>query len=169
MPSISDPGDRDALFVPSLQDSADTVYQPPPWRISSQFVVGFLGGALATTAIAWLNARRLRLRPGRRRGILIVGAAGVVLSLVLAAILFRTAAPGLRPASAVRLSNRLVGLLVYLVLAKIQLPGDRLFAVHGGGEHASLWIAGALAIVLGGLLQALLTYATIALPAGGSF
>src|SRR3954462_12283685 len=79
------------VFAPSLQHEAPVVARAKgerPWRLSSQFYVGFFGGALAVSALAWLNAERLDAPPDPRRWIALLGVLGVVASVVVSYALY---------------------------------------------------------------------------------
>jgi hypothetical protein len=78
------PGPLTGLLEPTLQDHvARTEGDAKPWRVGSQIYVAILGGPIAVTAIALLNARRLRM-PGR--SIALIAAIGLVATAVAVAI-----------------------------------------------------------------------------------
>jgi hypothetical protein len=116
-----------------------------PWRVSSQFWVAFFGGIPAVTVIAFLNARRLGSTARKQVWIVVAGIAAAVVFLALAAWI-QTLDGGSRPMG--RIAGRALGIVLYLVLAQIQKDDDGRHQVFGGGQYASLWLAGILAIVL---------------------
>ena len=89
VPSLSEradegirPGEirQDACFRLVIGQLADELVDMSvrPWRLMSQTYVAFFGGVIASTVIAFLNARRLGVEAARRRLILLVGAGGLV-------------------------------------------------------------------------------------------
>ena len=129
----------------------------PPWRIHSQFWVAFFGGPMPAAVIAYLNARRLRL--GQRERMQIVFAGAVSLVMLLVAVYFvpeLAASIRMQERPTARLAIRLIGVLLYLVLAKIQSPADRLRNLGNDERYDSLWIAGITAILVLGILQGML-------------
>jgi hypothetical protein len=151
----------DDLFAPSLQDVAPV--RPldegeRPWRLGPQFYVGFLGGALAVAALAWVNARRLGASREVERWIVVVGAVGVVASVIASYIL---AGQGLH------IGYRIVGVLVAGSVYKLQQPADRVYSFRQPGDgddhYDSMWVPGLVATVGGGLLQLAIVFGGIAL------
>jgi len=121
--------------------------RPLPWRVSSQFWVALLGGVPAVTAIAFLNAGRLGTPASKRRWILVSGIVALLVSIGVAGWLGiveeqrRTA----------RIVMRVVAVLLFLVLARLQRDEDAHYQVFGSGQYAPLWIPGIIATVLSGL------------------
>jgi hypothetical protein len=146
----------DELLRPTVAPPAPR--GPLPWRVSSQFWVAFIGGAPAVTAIAFLNAGRLGASASKRRWILIAGGAAFLLSIALMGWL-GTMEEHRRTA---RIGVRVIAVLLYLVLARIQRDDDGRHQVFGSGEYASLWIPGIVATLVSVL--ALLGLALLALP-----
>jgi hypothetical protein len=136
----------DELLRPTIGAGVDMSARP--WRLTSQTYVAFFGGVIATTVIAFLNARRLGVRPNRRWLILAVGAAG----LVLAAVLIRLPATD---ESGLRVAVRVVAVACCLVQLRLQRPMDRAFQLRGG-DYGSLWGPGLAAVFGGGLLEVVL-------------
>jgi len=131
------------LFTPTLQGQPATPARSLPFRSSSLFWPAFLGGSLAVGILAWVNGRRLGLAPARQRWILISTLLAFLLS-VAAVGYFVTARRdemiwGRRAAQA-------VGVVLYLVLARIQQPADRRHQLFDG-HYASLWVPGLLSIL----------------------
>jgi hypothetical protein len=134
----------DELLQPTV---APAEPRPLPWRVSSQFWVAFLGGVPAATAIAFLNAGRLGAPASKRRWILVAGIVALLVSIGFSAWLGiveeqrRTA----------RIVMRVVAVLLFLVLARIQRDEDAHHQVFGSGQYASLWIPGIIATVVSGV------------------
>ena len=152
------------LLAPSLQEHAPVRALrrgERPWRLGSQFYIAFFGGALAVTAIAWLNARRLGASRDTERWILILGALGVLVSIVASYLLY-----GGDFSSASRIGYRIVGVVLFGALYKLQQPADRVYAFRQPGEdddqYDRLWGPGLAATFGGGLVQLLLVLAGIA-------
>jgi hypothetical protein len=101
-----------------------------PWRLGSQVYVAFFGGILAVTAIAYLNALRLRAPAGVRAGIVAIGALGLAVLLVVAAVVFGggSAPDGARPALT------LVGVAAYGGLYLVQRPWDRVYGAFSARD-----------------------------------
>jgi len=155
----------DELFTPSLEarDRAAVAANRLPWRVSSQFWLGFFGGSLAVGAIAWLNGKRLGLPPERQRSIALSTLVAFGLSVAIAA--YFVSLHGDREWRAWgRRAVQAVGVLLYLVLARIQKPADRRHRLFGG-EYASLWGPGVLAL-LGSLVATLVLFAGALLVTG---
>lgn len=148
---------QDELLRPTIGAGVDLSARP--WRLVSQTYVAFFGGVIASTVIAFLNARRLDVAADRRRLILGVGAAGLVVAAVVISLLTADGSSS----SGLRIAVRVVAVLACIVQLRIQRPMDRAFQLRGG-EYGSLWGPG-IAVVIGcGLLEAaLLTAVVVAL------
>jgi hypothetical protein len=144
------------LFQPSV--GADQRYLERPWNPASNFYVAFFGGVIAATAIAYLNAARLHVEHFRAR-ILAIGLTGVVVALVAARLVADSVADD-ESGTYVRLASRVVAVLVHFVFAAQLKQADRRFQITGG-DYESLWTPGFLAVLAGGLAQAILLYAVV--------
>ncbi len=142
----------DDLLRPTLADRVGPAAgEAKPWRLGSQVYVAFFGGAIAVAAIALLNAERLRL--DRRSEVLIAacGLAGLIGTVVLAAVVDDLPAFG----------RRAVALLAWGGMWLVQRGADRSFAFHAREEepYASLWVPGLVAVIAGATVQALIVAA----------
>ncbi len=137
--------EMDELLQPTV---AAAVPRKLPWRVSSQFWVAFVGGVPAVTAIAFLNAGRLGATASKRRWIIVAGVVATIVSLALAAWLV-TMPDGKRTA---RIAMRVLAVVLFLVLARIQREDDGRHQVFGSGDYASLWIPGIVASLVSGAL-----------------
>jgi hypothetical protein len=156
---------REDLFAPSLQGEARVeplTEGERPWQLSSQFYVAFIGGALAVTAIAWLNAKRLRASSETQRWILVLGALGVVASVVVSYLLY-----GDNFGSATRIGYRVVAVLLAGAFYKLLQPADRVYSfrspVPEDEQYDSMWVPGLIATFAGGAVQLGIVFAGIAL------
>ncbi len=154
---------EDDLLSPSLE-AAPERSSSPPWPLSRQLWVAFLGGTLAVTGLAYLNSRRLNA--GRRvcLNILAVGAAALLITLavdlLMGAYLQSEATPVAAPLA--RYANRAVALVAYLVLGRMQRSADRIYRFQGG-EYDPGWVdLTGITIGLGGL-QFVLTLIVLSL------
>jgi hypothetical protein len=116
--------------------------------------VAFLGGSLAGTAVAVVNATRLGLPRRAVLGLAGVGAAALAGSLALLSV----AGTALGDAGPALL--RLPAVAAYLVQARVQRRADRAHVLRGG-EHAPLLRVGAAAVVVLGLLELLMAVAVV--------
>ena len=147
-------GDRDELLQPTLQD-----YVAPteaPWRLDSQFFVGFFGGPLALGGIAYVNSQRLGMPRSRRRAV-VWTVAGALLAEVVALVLLDVtgALAGLEDEGTqpLRLINQAAGVLAYPFVRRAQRSADRVYRLsHEDEDYASLLGPGILAAVVGGLI-----------------
>lgn len=139
----------DPLLRPTLQQVRPGAR---PWRLGSQGYVAFIGGSLAGTAVAVVNAGRLGLP---RSAVLRIAAVGAV---ALAAGVALPAVAGGRLGDLGPALLRLPAVAAYLVQARVQRGADRAFAL-GGGEHAPLLRTGLAAVVVLGLLELALAVA----------
>lgn len=139
----------DELLRPTIGAGVDMAARP--WRLMSQTYVAFFGGVIASTVIAFLNARRLGVPTDKRRLILGIGAIG----LVLAAVVITLLADDTSTSSGIRVAVRLVAVVACLAQLRIQQPMDRAFQLRGS-EYGSLWGPGIAAVIGLGLLEALL-------------
>lgn len=130
--------DLDELLRPTITNAEK---RPLPWRVSSQFWVAFLGGVPAVTAIAFFNAGRLGVDAVKRRWILVAGIAAFVVTIALMAWL----GVAKEHRSTTRIVVRVVAVLLYFVLARLQRDDDGRHQVFGSGQYASLWGAGIVA------------------------
>lgn len=145
------------LFQPSI--SADRHYLERPWNPASNFYVAFFGGVIAATAIAYLNAVRLHVEHLRPR-IVAVGLAGVVVALVIARFISESVTDDDEARRYVRLASRVVAVLVHFVFAALLKQADRRFQLTGG-DYESLWQPGLVAVLAGGVVQAVLLYIVV--------
>ncbi|MBB4678864.1 hypothetical protein [Crossiella cryophila] len=127
----------DDLLRPTIRTSAGT---QRPWRVASQAYVAFFGGVLAVTLIGYLNSRRLGVPARDRRWLLVIGGAALAAELVLASVL-----ADLITSSPLRIVIRVVALLAYFAMARLQHTPERVFQLRGG-EHAKLWGPGLAAV-----------------------
>jgi hypothetical protein len=137
----------DELLRPTIGAGVDMSARP--WRLTSQTYVAFFGGVIATTVIAFLNAGRLGTGPDKRRLILAVGAAGMVLS----AVVIRLLATG--DSSGLRVAIRVVAVACCLLQLRLQRPMDRAFQLRGS-DYGRLWGPGLAAVFGCGLLEVVL-------------
>ena len=122
-----------------------------PWRLMSQTYVAFFGGVIASTVIAFLNARRLGVDAARRRLILLTGAAGLVAVTVAFALPFGEY--GETPVPSVVVTALAMG--CSFVQQRIQRPMDRAFQLRGT-DYRPLWGPGIAATVGGVAVQILI-------------
>jgi hypothetical protein len=136
----------DELLQPTV---APAEQRPLPWRVSSQFWVAFLGGIPAVTAIAFLNARRLGVSASKQRWIVLAGVVALAISIALMGWLTTSMEDGRRTG---RIAVRVLAVVLFLVLARIQRDEDGRHQVFGSGEYASMWLPGILATVISAVL-----------------
>lgn len=140
----------DDLFAPALAGVTGELAAAGsrPWRLGSQLYVGFFGGALAATAIAWLNAERLGLKPRDRWPIVAAGALGLVVTVAAAAIYGSSATMTLR------LFLNAGGIGTAAAQRRTQSAADRRYGFrHGEEGYDSLWGPGFAAVIGLGLLE----------------
>jgi hypothetical protein len=156
---MAEPQMSDDLLRPTLQgfEAPGAGGGPSPWQLGSQFYVAFLGGPLAATIIAWLNAGRLDLARPRRLSILL-GGAGATLAAAFAAGRFGAAADH-EAMRFIRVGWRALALLLCGGFYLMQKSTDRLYQMNARPEaaYASLWIPGTVIVVGSALAQFLLT------------
>ncbi|WP_433169105.1 hypothetical protein [Kribbella sp. CA-247076] len=139
----------DDLLRPTIGAGVDLKVRP--WRLMSQAYVAFFGGAIASTVITFLNARRLGVSAARRGLIVLTGVVGVA-----AVIAVFVLSGGDRDYSyGLRILVRLVAVGCCLVQLHLQRPMDRAFQLRGG-DYASLWGPGIAAVVGGFAVDALI-------------
>lgn len=147
---------RDDLLQATVGDD-HRVFEPP-WRVASQIYVAFFGGSLAVTVIAWVNARRLRMEDRSRLWILVAGAIAIAATFALyLAILDPSEEIALASMGGrrwARWGSRIVAVVLWIVLARIQNPAARRYQVRGDGEYSSLWLPGLGAVFGLGFIQA---------------
>lgn len=137
----------DELLRPTIRTSAGS---ERPWRVGSQGYVAFFGGALAVTAIAYLNSGRLGMPAKDRRTLLVIGGVALAVELLIARLVADLVAM-----NALRLIVRAIALLGYLAMARLQHTPERVFQLRGG-EHARLWGPGLAAVFGLGIPEILL-------------
>jgi hypothetical protein len=136
--------DLDELLQPSLEDGT---HDEPPWRLSSQLYVAFFGGIFAITAIAGLNAWKLRLGRAQIAGIVALGVIGLVAIVI--------SAGAVDTSSTARLLSRGISIVAYGGMYLIQRTADRVHAFHARDEetaYVSLVKPGIMASIPGALL-----------------
>jgi hypothetical protein len=139
----------DELLRPTIGAGVDM--RARPWRLMSQTYVAFFGGVIASTVIAFLNARRLGVDAAKRRLILLTGAIGLVGVSIVFALL--NGDGGLT--SGLRVAIRAVAVVCCLIQVRIQRPMDRAFQLRGT-DYGSLWGPGIAATVGGAIVEALI-------------
>ena len=138
----------DELLRPTIGAGVDMSVRP--WRLMSQTYVAFFGGVIASTVIAFLNARRLGVDAAKRRLILLAGVVGLAAVVVVFMLL-----PGDGDAtSGLRVGTRVVAVLCCLAQLRLQRPMDRAFQLRGT-DYGSLWIPGIAATIGGGVVEVL--------------
>lgn len=144
------------LFRPTV--TGTPAYDPAPWRPDSNFYVGFFGGIVPATIIAFLNARRLHAPEAARR-VLVAGVAALAL-FALGAYLIGTNVEDAEAARRYsRLGVRAGGVLVhFLFLSWLKGPWRR-FEIVRGSQPAPMWGPGFGAWLVGILVQAAVTVA----------
>ena len=148
-------GGLDELLKPTLAGEQQRVDPHRlPWRLGSQVYVAFFGGALAVTAIAILNARRLRMPDRTAWAMAAVGVIG------LAGAVAAAAAFGGTGGSSARIPARVVALATYGVLYLMQRRADRVHHYHARGDdpYDSLWGPGLIACFTVGIVEAILIF-----------
>ncbi|GAA1571471.1 hypothetical protein GCM10009789_26290 [Kribbella sancticallisti] len=139
----------DELLRPTI--GADVDLSARPWRLTSQAYVAFFGGVIATTLIAFLNARRLGVAASKRRLILALGGAGLVAEAIVLVLL----TDDLTATSGVRVAIRVVAVATCLAQVRIQQPMDRAFQLRNA-DYGSLWSPGIAAVIGCGFLEIVL-------------
>ena len=139
----------DDLLRPTIGAGVDLSVRP--WRLMSQTYVAFFGGVIASTTIAYLNARRLGVDAAKRRLILLIGAAG--LAIVIALFSFLNGGDDLT--SGLRVGVRVVAVVCCLAQLRLQRPMDRAFQLRGP-DYRSLWGPGIAATIGGAVAEALI-------------
>ena len=138
--------DLDELLQPTVTPVERSGYKP--WRVQSQFWVAFFGGIVAVTAVAFINSGHLGMSARSRGAILAAGAAALAVWVALAVWLVDENAQNLR------IAGRILAVVLFLVLARMQRPADARYQLFGAGEYAALWGVGIPASIIGGLAQA---------------
>jgi hypothetical protein len=132
--------DLDDLLQPTVTPVVRSGYKP--WRVQSQFWVAFFGGVLAVTGIAYINSGHLGVSARKRRVILALGLLALAINVALAAWMSKEQ-------RTVRFAGRVLAVLLFLALARLQREADSRHQLFGSGEYASLWGAGIFASIAG--------------------
>jgi uncharacterized membrane protein YfcA len=141
------------LFQPTLQDSNRPADLPKPWRLNSQFWVAFAGGIVAYTIIAFINSQRLRQDSQQRTKLVVIGVVGLVLTIVIGVFAYTNLNNDM-VAQYNRWGARIVAVIVYLITAQMQKSTYRIYEYNtDDNNYDSLWKAGIIAAIGGGLLQ----------------
>jgi hypothetical protein len=157
------------LFAPTLQTHEAAVERPKPWRLGSQLWVAFFGGALAYTAIAYLNGQRLGLPKARLQQILAIGAVGFIATIIVDYMLLnQMSSDSLSDESrGARFAGRIVAVAVYGIVYQMQKSADRVYRYAHNDSYASLWKPGLIAVFGLGIVQNLLVFAIVRVLMGG--
>jgi hypothetical protein len=124
-----------------------------PWRLGSQIYVAIIGGPLALTFIAVVNARRLRM-PGRLVAVLaVIGVAVMLAAFVLSYAITND--------DLARLVRQLSGAAAFGLMYLVQRPYDRVHHFLSPNEdedddYQSLLGPGIAAVVAGNVIDAVL-------------
>ncbi|MFI7043482.1 hypothetical protein [Streptosporangium sandarakinum] len=117
-----------------------------PWWLQSQGYVALLGGCVAVTAIALVNAARLGVPT---RGRVLIGCAGAA-GLLLTALIWNIGADRV-PYSLLAHAPAVAAHLVQIGPQRPYDPGTTLLSRDEA--HAPMWIPGAIAVLAGNLLE----------------
>lgn len=152
--------DAESLLTPSLQGHvAEPANARRPWRLGSQVYVAFLGGCLAVTVIAAVNARAVRVSGRGQAVVIATGVAGFVATLALAALAFGDGVP-----DGGRVAVQLIAVIAWGPMYLVQRPADRVYSsLRAPGDdldeaYESLLGPGLLAVLVGGFLQILFVF-----------
>ena len=146
---------RNALLAPTLQAHVAEPVRDRPWRLGSQVYVAFFGGCIAVTAIALINASKLRVPRPQRIAIAVSGAIGLAATLGLAAL----AMSGSDVPDGARVATQLIAIAAWGPMYLIQRPRDNIYQVFYTAsfdedqEYKSLLVPGLIAVIVGGALQ----------------
>lgn len=147
------PGQPDPdLFQPTVGTKAAD-YDPLPWRPESNFYVAFFGGIIPATAIAFVNARRLKA-PQAAWIILALGAVAFVAFLAVGYNLDQNAVSGDDASRYARLGARIGGVVLHFAFMGLLKRPSRRFQVVRGDDYAPMWGPGLAAGLIGGIVQA---------------
>lgn len=138
---------HDGLLTPTVRVLG--VPGRTPWRPSSTGLVAFLGGVLAGTAIAWVNAGRLGAARRDRLRVGLIGVAGFALLVGVA-----VAVPVPDGLWTLRWAMQIVAITAYLAQARVLRQPARAFEVRDG-DYGSLWLPGLAAVLVGATVEAL--------------
>lgn len=138
------------LFQPTVGKGPE--YHPLPWRPESNVYVGFFGGIIPATAIAFINARRLHA-PEVARLILGIGVLAFLVFLAVGYNLDQQATDADDARRYARLGSRIGGVVVHFVFMALMKRPARRFQVVRGDDYEPMWGPGFLAVLVGGLLQ----------------
>ncbi|MCP5101709.1 MAG: hypothetical protein GY943_39710 [Chloroflexi bacterium] len=149
---------EDDLFSPSLQEETFAAHYKlkPPWRVQQQIWIAFFGGPVSATVVAFLNGHRLHLKQKELLTMIAVGVIGVVVTIVTAVLLtdiqfssdlFQSSTQQLRYIS------RIVGVLTYLIFARMQKSADRIYHYRNNGKYDALLGPGLAIVLIAGTLQ----------------
>jgi hypothetical protein len=154
--------DLNELLRPSMQDVRPLADDQLPWRLRAQLWIGFFGGALAVTAVAWENARRLGAPSATRSWILAVGGAGVIAATAVGCVLSS------RPSSmGTLLAYRIIGIAVAVILERLQRSPDRVHQYRRAGWSDEDLYDGAFAVGIGACLAGVVVQSVIVALIGG--
>lgn len=143
---MTDEDDLDELLRPTVTPVVRSGYKP--WRLQSQFWVAFFGGILAVTGVAFINSGHLGMSARSRGVVLAFGAAA--LAVYVAMIVWFLGGN----AQNTRIAGRILAVVLFLVLARLQRAADARYQLFGSGEYAPMWGVGITASIVGGLAQA---------------
>lgn len=142
----------DDLLRPTVGAGVDLSARP--WRLMSQTYVAFFGGVLASTAIAYLNAKRLGVDAAKRRLILLTGLAGL---LVVIGVFVLAYGDDSGLTSGLRVGIRVVAVVCCMLQVRLQRPMDRAFQLRGA-DYGSLWGMGIAVTIGGAVAEALILF-----------
>ncbi len=141
----------DELLRPTVGAGVDMSARP--WRLMSQTYVAFFGGVLASTTVAFLNARRLGVDVAKRRLILLTGLVGLLAVIGVFVLLY----DDVGVTSGLRVSIRVVAVLCCMLQLRLQRPMDRAFQLRGA-DYGSLWGWGIAVTIGGAVAEALILF-----------
>ena len=140
----------DDLFTPSVVERPPVT--TPPFPLRTMFVPAFFGGPLAFLHFALPSARRLHEPAERRRLLIGLTAASLLLGLVVVVLFARAGAEQRQ----LRLTIQAAGVVAFLACSPILRPGQRRYELRGGEYERIGFGRGLLACLGYGLVQGVL-------------
>jgi hypothetical protein len=143
------------LLTPTLQEHRPrSPSARRPWRLGSQLYVAFFGGVIAVTAIALVNAMRLRV-PGRvLLTIAGIGALGLAAVVAFIAIFFGNGGDESGP-TGLQIGVQVISVAAWGLMFLVQRQWGRVYEMYTQHDepHVSLLLPGLIAVLAGGALQ----------------
>lgn len=163
----------DDLLKPSLQDQSKLRFDPLPFSPRSQFLVTFFGGVASGWFYTYINSERLKVDKKTINQIHLMWLVAVIVTTIAYYVVagqIEQFSENREMQRYLRYGNRILGILVYLVVARLQNSWFTRYRWMTGGDgeptYANPWGYGLAAVFLVPILHGILLLIAVQMAGG---